>query len=199
MWEITPLTGIPKSSVHEIWSELGYRKVSARWVPKLLTNQHKIQRMKKGLLESIVTGDETWVYTNISKNSRWRDTCEFTNQVVCTKDKGNWVLGYAMHFAQFLPPKTTININKSFDRNEKGMRLLYDDAKPHTSNETKAWLQKHYTGEVIVHPPHSPGLATSNFCLFGPLKVQLSGKRFEDDDERHFFIIWIASFTKVAR
>ncbi|GFR73607.1 histone-lysine N-methyltransferase SETMAR [Elysia marginata] len=38
---------IPKSMVHEIVNDtLGYHKVSARWVPKMLTGDHKLQRVE---------------------------------------------------------------------------------------------------------------------------------------------------------
>ena len=53
-------------------SRLGYRKVCARWVPKVLTEEHKKQRVAcaltflmrfhkegDGMLSHIVTGDET--------------------------------------------------------------------------------------------------------------------------------------------
>lgn len=66
---------ISRSLLHEIISEkLGYHKFCARWIPKILTEDHKNQRMaaalnfldvyhKDGdsLLDRIVTGDETWV------------------------------------------------------------------------------------------------------------------------------------------
>ena len=55
-------------------SHLGYRKVCARWVPKMQTEEHKKQLVacaltflmhyhKEGdsMLSHIVTGDETWV------------------------------------------------------------------------------------------------------------------------------------------
>ncbi len=58
-----------------IHDELQYRKVSARWVPRLLTNDHKSKRLAaalrfKEMLERegddlfarIVTGDETWLH-----------------------------------------------------------------------------------------------------------------------------------------
>ncbi|GFN89227.1 hypothetical protein PoB_001573300 [Plakobranchus ocellatus] len=36
-----------ESTVHEIVHDtLGYRKVSARWVPKMLTEDHKLQRVE---------------------------------------------------------------------------------------------------------------------------------------------------------
>jgi hypothetical protein len=62
--------------VHEAVTEkLEYRKLCARWVPKMLMDDHKIKRMGSVLkflmhyaqdgdefLDSIVTGDETFVF-----------------------------------------------------------------------------------------------------------------------------------------
>ncbi|KAG5319305.1 SETMR methyltransferase, partial [Pseudoatta argentina] len=64
---------ISRSLLHETITEtLGYRKLSARWVPKQLTDQHKLNRVEAGqeflrlyklhgdeFLRSIVTGDES--------------------------------------------------------------------------------------------------------------------------------------------
>ncbi|GFR86711.1 histone-lysine N-methyltransferase SETMAR [Elysia marginata] len=45
--EIALKLQIPKSMVHEIVSDtLGYRKVSARWVPKMLTEDRNLQRIE---------------------------------------------------------------------------------------------------------------------------------------------------------
>ncbi|GFO15634.1 histone-lysine N-methyltransferase SETMAR [Plakobranchus ocellatus] len=45
--EIALKLEIPKSTVHEIVHDTwGYRKVSARWVPKMLTEDHKLQRVE---------------------------------------------------------------------------------------------------------------------------------------------------------
>ncbi|GFO18336.1 histone-lysine N-methyltransferase SETMAR [Plakobranchus ocellatus] len=45
--EIALKLEIPKSTVHEIVHDtLGYRKVSARWVPKMLMKDHKLQRVE---------------------------------------------------------------------------------------------------------------------------------------------------------
>lgn len=65
-----------RSSIRTIvHDKLGLRKESARWVPRLLSNDHKKVRMgaalfflsayqeeEESLLQRIVTGDETWVY-----------------------------------------------------------------------------------------------------------------------------------------
>jgi histone-lysine N-methyltransferase SETMAR len=39
------------------------------------------------------------------------------------------------------------------------------------------------TWAVLLHPPYSPGLASSDFPLFGPLKDAVRGRRFESDDD----------------
>ena len=67
---------VSKTTIHEAVTEkLGYRKLCARWVPKMLTDEHITKRMGFALkfltryaeegdefLDSIVTGDETWVF-----------------------------------------------------------------------------------------------------------------------------------------
>ncbi|GFX77800.1 HTH_48 domain-containing protein [Trichonephila clavipes] len=67
---------VSKTTIDKILTEhLGYSKVCARWVPKMLTADHKRQRVEAAqeflafhgtteeeFLDSIVTGDETWVH-----------------------------------------------------------------------------------------------------------------------------------------
>jgi histone-lysine N-methyltransferase SETMAR len=74
--DIAERLGVSHGSVHKIVHEmLGFNKVSARWVPKMLTDVHKEQRLlaaRCGLarfrregdnfLNRIVTTDETWVF-----------------------------------------------------------------------------------------------------------------------------------------
>ena len=73
--EIEELSGIHWSSVLKILRErLGLRKICARWVPHLLTDEQKQSRVRLASqviekydkcdprrLEEIVTGDETWI------------------------------------------------------------------------------------------------------------------------------------------
>jgi histone-lysine N-methyltransferase SETMAR len=50
---------------------------------------------------------------------------------------------------------------------------------------------------VLPHPPYSPGLASFDFHLFGPLKDSLRGRRFADDDElKHSVHEELGSFSK---
>jgi histone-lysine N-methyltransferase SETMAR len=73
--EIAKDMDISKSSVYKILTEnLGMRKISARWVPKLLTlseKQIRVQFCQENLdfiadepdfISTLVTGDETWCY-----------------------------------------------------------------------------------------------------------------------------------------
>ena len=87
--EIEELSGIHSSSVLKILCErLGLRKICARWVPHLLTDEQKQSRVRPVSqviekydkcdschLEEIVTGDETWIYhfqpDSTAKNKVW--------------------------------------------------------------------------------------------------------------------------------
>ena len=72
---IADQVGLPKSIVHEIvTTELHMRKVYAKLVPKVLTNEQQENRVSiscelldrvrgdPDFLEQVITGDETWVF-----------------------------------------------------------------------------------------------------------------------------------------
>ena len=61
----------------------------------------------------------------------------------------------------------------------KGMRLHWDNARPHFSKLTRAAIDG-LGLSVLPHPPYSPDLAPSDFFLFGYLKEKLKGKHFPD-------------------
>lgn len=74
--QIAEMVGISKERVHVIVvQELGMKKLSARWVPRLLSDDQKkerarvcksnlkrLKRNKRDFLRRLVTGDETWVH-----------------------------------------------------------------------------------------------------------------------------------------
>lgn len=84
---------VSRSSLYTIVTEhLGYRKICARWVPKMLTDNHKTRRMGSALtfltrydaegedfLKSIVTGDETWVQYDTPETKRQSQQWMHTN------------------------------------------------------------------------------------------------------------------------
>lgn len=81
---------VSKTTLFRIVTDtLGYRKLCARWVPKMLTSAHKDQRLKSArafldrfhregdeFFSHIVTGDETWIsYVNAEskqQSMQWR-------------------------------------------------------------------------------------------------------------------------------
>ena len=74
-----------KTAIHEAVTEkLGHRKLCAHWVPTMLMDDHKTKRMGSALkflmrhaqegdefLDSIVTGDETWVFHHTPESKQW--------------------------------------------------------------------------------------------------------------------------------
>ncbi|CAI6357430.1 unnamed protein product [Macrosiphum euphorbiae] len=81
--EIAIALGISKERVQHILCELEYRKICARWVPKMLTEEMKQNRVeicrqlllrfdreRENFLNIIVTGDESWVHHYDPENKR---------------------------------------------------------------------------------------------------------------------------------
>jgi len=130
---ICPCTFLRFQGLYDIVSShLGNRKVCARWVPKMLTEEHKKQlvscaliflmcyhKEEDGMLSHIVTGDETWVShitpeskqqslhwkrTGSPKRKKFKQTIS-TRKIMCTVfwDRQGVLL------VEFLPQGTTIN------------------------------------------------------------------------------------------
>jgi hypothetical protein len=53
--------------------------------------------------------------------------------------------------------------------------LHHDNARTHTARATH-WRIQELQWELLEHPPYSPDLAPSDFCLFGLLKKHLGDK-----------------------
>jgi len=67
--------------------------------------------------------------------------------------------------------------SKHRGRLQRGVLLLHDNAPAHTSAvATSAVAECGY--ELLLHPPYSPDLAVSDFCLFPLLNKCLSGTHF---------------------
>ena len=88
--DIASCTGISEGSVQTILKNgLDLRKVCARWVPHLLTEEQKTQRLKcarellktyngcnSRVISNLLTGDETWVHMfepqRRADNKQWK-------------------------------------------------------------------------------------------------------------------------------
>ena len=115
MQEIEELSGIHSSNVLKILRErLGLRKICARWVPHLLTDEQKqswvrlasqvIEKYDKcdpRRLEEIVTGDKTWIYhfqpDSKAKNKVWVSS-EGDRPVIARRCKTSNRMLYAIFF-----------------------------------------------------------------------------------------------------
>ncbi|GFR67681.1 transposase [Elysia marginata] len=93
---------------------------------------------------------------------------------------------------EFLEPGNTVNSTKYVNtleklkarlrpvRSEKVSIIYHDNARPHTSLETRTALDR-LGLRTLPHPPYSPDLAPSDFFLFPKLKDYLKGNRYETD------------------
>ena len=65
--------------------------------------------------------------------------------------------------------------------NRKGVIIHHDNATPHTSLATRQKLLR-LDSKVMLHPPHSPDFAPSDYYLFRSLQNSMNGKTFNDDE-----------------
>lgn len=212
---------VSKTSIDKILTEhLGYAKVCARWVPKMLTEDHKRQRVEAAhellqdhgthgeeYLDSIVTGDETWVHYLTPETKEQCKQWKHPQSPRSRKFKHTQSAGKVMAtvfwdrkgvlLCEFLPNGTTINAarycetlqklrraiqNKRRGMLSKGVRLHHDNARPHTANDTNELIAKFGWG-IVKHPPYSPDLAPSDYHLFPHMKKHLGGTHFGDREE----------------
>ncbi|GFV18768.1 histone-lysine N-methyltransferase SETMAR [Trichonephila clavipes] len=93
-------SNVGRTTLNKVVSEkLKFRKLCARWVLRLLTEEHKLKRMACALdfldryhkgdpfLERIVTGDETWVSHITPESKRQSMEWRHTNSPVRVKAK----------------------------------------------------------------------------------------------------------------
>lgn len=212
---------VSKTTIDKILTEhLGYSKVCARWVPKMLTADHKRQRVEAAqeflafhgtteeeFLDSIVTGDETWVHYTTPETKEQSKQWKHPSSPRAKKFKQILSAGKIMAtvfwdrkgvlLCEFMPRGTTINAdrycetlnklrraiqNKRRGMLTKGVRFHHDNARPHTANRTTALIER-FGWEMVSHPPYSPDLAPSDFHLFPELKKNLGGTQFQTDEE----------------
>jgi [histone H3]-lysine36 N-dimethyltransferase SETMAR len=212
---------VSKTTIDKILTEhLGYSKVCARWVPKMLTADHQRQRVEAAqeflafqgtteeeFLDSIVTGDETWVHYTTPETKEQSKQWKHPSSPRAKKFKQILSAGKIMAsifwdrkgvlLCEFMPRGTTINAdrycetlnnlrraiqNKRRGMLTKGVRFHHDNARPHTANRTTALIER-FGWEMVSHPPYSPDLAPSDFHLFPELKKNLGGTQFQTDEE----------------
>ncbi|CAN8016469.1 unnamed protein product [Ixodes persulcatus] len=126
---------VSKTCIDKILTDhLGYAKVCARSVPKMLTENHKLQRVEAArecfqayetngeeLLESIATGDETWVHYTTPETKQQSRQCKHPESPKPRKFKQTLYAGMVMASVfwerkgllyEFMPAGTTINADR---------------------------------------------------------------------------------------
>lgn len=209
--------GIARTTLHRIVTDdLGMKRIVARWVPKLLTNEQKQTRVQvcrqllnayhddEGYLDRIVTGDESWFSYYIpetkAQSSEWRIPGEGPPIKAKTVQSAGKRMASVFWDTQgillidWLPQGMTITSSYYIEvlqklRDEikhkrrgkltRGILLLHDNARPHTSYETQTAIRG-LGFEVMPHPAYSPDLAPSDYHLFAKMKEPLRGKRYNN-------------------
>ncbi|GBP39437.1 Histone-lysine N-methyltransferase SETMAR [Eumeta japonica] len=191
LWQIAEELQISKERVGEIIHEhMNMRKISARWVPKMLTPFDKQRRLQtsKDFLElvgdnideicdRIVTVDETWVRQydpNLNRSPcNGRKRRKAAEEIQGSKSASKLMA-------------TIFGIVKSYRSDVGSYRaeccFLQDNASVHTARVSRQALKDTGFSE-INHPPYSPDLAPSDYFLFSNIKKQLRGRRFVDDNQ----------------
>ncbi|UYV79440.1 hypothetical protein LAZ67_17002625, partial [Cordylochernes scorpioides] len=133
MIRLPPGIEIGRFSIGTIMSDvLNFRKVCARWVPRLLSENHKQQRMEAAraflemhrrdgdqLFSRIVTGDESWVHHSTPETKRQSMVWKKPEESAPKKAKVTISVGKVMAIVfwdckgvllvDYLPPNTTVN------------------------------------------------------------------------------------------
>ena len=148
---------ISRSLLHEIVSEtLGYRKLCARWVPKQLTEEHKMKRrtsamtflnrlrdQEEDFLNQIATGDETWVSHATPETKRQSMEWRHTSSPVKTKFKQTLSIRKIMCIVfwdrkvllvEFMAQGTTINSALGHELHEQNSFPVPEDNPPDLPN-----------------------------------------------------------------
>uniref|UniRef100_A0A803TSH8 Mos1 transposase HTH domain-containing protein n=1 Tax=Anolis carolinensis TaxID=28377 RepID=A0A803TSH8_ANOCA len=176
--EISSILSISQECVGHIIVLLGYQKIFARWVPRMLMPEMKVHRLEicqevlshyenegDAFLHSIVTGDETWLH-HYDQETKCQ-SMEYRHKDSLQKKKF----------------KTQHPTGKNHDNSEKGnVFLQHDNARPHTSHATTAELQR-LDLTTVWHPPYSPDLASSDFHLFPIMKEDLREHHYASDED----------------
>ncbi|GFV83107.1 histone-lysine N-methyltransferase SETMAR [Trichonephila clavipes] len=80
----------------------------------------------------------------------------------------------------------------------KGVLLLHDNARPHTSRTTWELIES-FGWEVLDHVPYSPDLALHDFHLFRYLEHSFGGKHLGDNEEVNATInSWLSNQNQTA-
>ena len=192
-----------KSTVHRQIEIHGLVKKLDIWVQHELKEIHLTNpfnacdmHLKRNECMRIITGDEKCiVYNNVSRKRSWSKHGE-TAQTTSKADIHQKKVMLSVYF-ELLQRNRTINSDvycQQLDKlnaaikekrpeliNRKVVIFHQDNARPHTSLVTRQKLRE-LDWELLIPPPYSPDLASSDYHLFRSLQNSLNGETFGNDE-----------------
>ena len=215
--EIAEEANISVGSCHSILREiLGMARVASKFVPRILTDEQKERRVEicqelldranadPDFMETIVTGDETWVYgydvETKAQSSQWKGlTSPRPKKARMSRSNVKVMLitffdcKGIIHY-EYVPNGQTVNkefyleVMKRLRHavlrkrpqmwKDRSWTFHHDNAPAHTAMVVTEFFAKN--GMVVIpQPPYSPDLAPADFFLFPKLKSTLKGRRFD--------------------
>ena len=211
--ELARRASCSKSTVFNIIkNELGMSKINVRWIPKVLKESQKKERIRLAeniftLLsdssqhELVYTQDETWISWSNPRKSMWllsgverpvveKPSIRKTKLLISVIFNVNGIVSIVA-----LPRGE--KFTKKFFLGEVIEHFAKNVKIPKTKNE-KFKVKLHFDNAPVhridanllamnisrvPHPPYSPDLAPCDFFLFGYLKMMLEGQNFESDED----------------
>ena len=225
MRSLSSVTGLSVTTIHRILTkDLGLVKKSARWIPKILSDDQKKARVErrrsKSVLDSIVTMDESAVsfHTPETKqqSKQWIKKGQpgpIKARVHASRQK-QMLLAYfdskGVIYTDYVPRGKTVNSqyiieslrrflkiykDKRSARAGQDWFLHWDNAPVHSAAVVQQFLADRSI-KTIAHPPYSPDLAPADFFLFPKVKNDLAGKTLTQDTFRSS---WEGAIKKLSK
>ncbi|VVC38688.1 Transposase, type 1 [Cinara cedri] len=182
----------------KLTTDLDMRRVAAKFVPKLLSDEQKENRKRiatdllersesdEFFLKSIITGDETWVYgydpeTKV-QSSQWKTPDSPRPKKARQVRSQVKVMLTVFSTTKVLFIMNAVRRKRPEFKESGSWKWHHDNAPAHSVHVVQQFLAKHDI-PVVSQPPYSPDLAPCDYFLFPKIKIALKGKRFQDVDE----------------
>jgi len=171
----------------------------------MISNANLTRHTIEPFWKKIVTSDEKWIqYENPFRGRQWLSPKQTPIPTARRPTHGKkcllcvWWDWKGIVYWEVLDYGQTVDSNtycQQLDRladaflqtrpdlvNRKGVILLHDNARPHTSKLTQQKIRE-LGYELLPHPPYSPDISPSDYYLFRSMQHFLKGKRFVNNEE----------------
>jgi histone-lysine N-methyltransferase SETMAR len=174
-------------SAHKIVTDvLKYHKLCARWVPRMLTDEHKMNRVQtsttflaryndegEDFLARIVTGDETWVHHYEPESKRqsleWRHTFSPSKKKFKSQPSSGKVL-FTLFWDMNGPIVEHYQKKGETVNSARYSTLLEDELKPAIRSRRRGLLSR---GVLLLHDNARPHTAAATLDTIRRLRFQI--------------------------